>query len=273
VLSEVVEVLLRDGRIAFALALSAIFIAALIDFRSLRSAILACLPLVVGLLWTFGVMSLIELKLNLFNFVILPALLGIGIDYGVHYVHRYHGEGRGNLGRVMRALYWVIFFCAATTIVGFGNMALADHPGLKSLGQLAIIGLACMFFASTYTLPAVLFVLERIRGVPAEPEVEAPRVTIFATTYCPSCRLVRRLLSDHGIVFAYVELDALAPGDRERLAGEIVGATGADALPVTRVGKQYVVGFNPDELLHAVGNNKNEKAAAGPERARTGERG
>jgi hypothetical protein len=255
VLSEVVEVLLRDGRIAFVLALAAIFIAAVIDFRSLRAAGLACLPLVVGLLWTFGVMSVIRLRLNLFNFVILPALLGIGIDYGVHYVHRYHSEGQGHLGRVMRALYWVIFFCAATTIVGFGNMALADHPGLKSLGQLAIIGLACMFFASTYTLPAVLFVLERIRGVPAAPEIEAPRVTIYATTYCPSCRLVRRLLSDHGVVFAYIELDALPVRERERLAGEIVGATGADALPVTRVGERYVVGFDPDELLHAVGEN------------------
>jgi len=266
VLSEVVEVLLHDGRIAFALALAAIFLAALLDFRSLRSALLACLPLVVGLLWTFGVMSLIHLRLNLFNFVILPALLGIGIDYGVHYVHRYHTEGQGHLGQVMRALYWVIFFCAATTIVGFGNMALATHPGLKSLGHLAIIGLTCMFFASTYTLPAVLFALERIRGVQA-PEVaraEAPTVTVYATTYCPSCRLVRRLLADNGVSFAYVEVDALPAKERQRLAKAIVAATGADALPVTRVGDTYVVGFRRAELIDAVARLDAPTAATAP---------
>jgi glutaredoxin len=259
VLAEVVEVLLRDGRIAFVLSISAIFLAALLDFRSLRSAALACLPLLVGLLWTFGVMSLINLKLNLFNFVILPALLGIGIDYGVHYTHRYQSEGEGNLGRVMRALYWVIFFCAATTIVGFGNMALAEHPGLRSLGQLAIIGLACMFFASTYTLPATLYVLERIRGVRvpvSAPTKGTPDVVVYATSYCPSCRLVRRFLADRNVPFSYVELDELPAEHRRRLAEEIIGATGANALPVTKVGARYVVGFAPDDLLEAVGSLK-----------------
>jgi len=254
VLAEVVEVLLHDGRIAFLLALGAIFLAALLDFRSLRGALLAILPLVVGLLWTFGVMALINLRLNLFNFVILPALLGLGIDYGVHYLHRYYTEGVGHLGQVMRALYWVIFFCAATTIIGFGNMALAEHPGLRSLGQLAIIGLACMFFAATYTLPALLYVLERIRRVDTvagAAQDEAP-VTVFAATYCPSSRLVRRLLTDHDIAFSYVELDLLPPRDRQRLAAEIIRATGVDALPVTRVGQRYVAGFDRAELLDAV---------------------
>ena len=254
VLAEVVEVLLRDGRIAFVLALVAIFVAAMLDFRSARAAGLACLPLVVGLLWTFGVMSLIQLKLNLFNFVILPALLGIGIDYGVHYVHRYHSEGPGHLGRVMRALYWVIFFCAATTIVGFGNMALASHPGLKSLGQLAIIGLACIFFASTYTLPALIYLLERVFGLPRRAQEGEVAVTVFATSYCPSCRLVQRLLAEQGVTFACVELDALPTEERERLAGEIVLATGTDTLPVTRVGERHVVGFDREQLMEAVGN-------------------
>ena len=165
VLAETVALLLHDGRIAFGLAFLAVFLAVLADFRSLKLALLAFLPLVLGFVWTFGIMSLIHLKVNLFNFVILPSLLGIGIDYGVHYVHRYKEEGEGRLGRVMRCLYWVIFFCAATTVVGFGNVALASHPGLKSLGNLAIIGITCIFFAATYTLPALLYALERWRGV------------------------------------------------------------------------------------------------------------
>ncbi len=249
-LVEVVEVMLRDGRIAFALAFLAVFIATLIDFRSLRLTLLAFVPLALGFLWTFGLMELIHLKLNMFNFVILPALLGIGVDYGVHYLHRYREEGEGNLGRVMRSLYWVIFFCAATTVVGFGNVTFAAQPGLKSLGNLAIIGITCIFFAATYTLPALLYAIERWRGVraPAAAAARGEQVVVYATSYCPSSRLVRRFLQERSIAHAWIELDTLPQAERERIAKELVAASGADDLPVTKIGDRYVVGFDPAAL-------------------------
>ncbi len=163
VLTEVVEVMLGDARLAMALALAAVFVFCLIDFRSLRLAALACAPLGFGLLWIFALLHAMSLKLNMFNFVVLPALVGIGIDYGVHYVHRQKEDGGVPVAQVRGALYWVLLFCAATSVIGFGNMALASHPGLRSLGELAIIGLACMFVASNYTLPALLDLHQRRR--------------------------------------------------------------------------------------------------------------
>jgi predicted RND superfamily exporter protein len=156
VLTEVIEVMLHDGRIAFVLALLVVFLACLVDLRSFGLAALACLPLVFGLLWTFGLLHLLGLKLNMFNFVVLPALLGIGIDYGVHLVHRHREEGTGGIPRVRGALFWVLVTCACTSIIGFGNMSLASHTGLRSLGILAIIGLLSILVAATYTLPTVL---------------------------------------------------------------------------------------------------------------------
>jgi glutaredoxin len=251
VLAEVVELLLSEGRVAFAVAFAAIFIAALLDFRSLRLTLLAVLPLVVGFLWTFGVSAFIGLKLNLFNFVILPALFGIGIDYGVHYVHRYTSEGPGSLGRVMRSLYWVIFFCACTSIIGFGNMALAAHPGLRSLGQLSIVGLACIFFASTYTLPAVLYVVEVLRGKQPVPAPDTGEIVVYAVSYCPVCRLVRRLLTDSGVRYTYVELDTLPTEQRQEIAARL-GELASAEIPVTRVGERFVSGFAPEELRQAI---------------------
>lgn len=254
VLVEVVEVMLRDGKLAFGLAFLAVLISTLIDFRSLRLTLLAFVPLAFGFLWTFGLMELLHLKLNMFNFVILPALLGIGVDYGVHYLHRYREEGEGNLGRVMRSLYWVIFFCAVTTVVGFGNVTFAAQPGLKSLGNLAIIGITCIFFAATYTLPAILYVIERWRGVrpPAAVAATVERVVVYAASYCPSSRLVRRFLSERGVTHAWIEVDTLPSADRQRIARELVAASGADELPVTRIEDRYVVGFDPAALAAAL---------------------
>jgi predicted RND superfamily exporter protein/glutaredoxin len=252
VLAEVVEVLLREGKLAFALAFGTILIAAMLDFRSVKLALLATLPLLVGFVWTFGAMQLVGLKVNLFNFVILPALLGIGIDYGVHYVHRYDTEGPGSLGKVMRALYWVIFFCAMTSVVGFGNVALAAHPGLKSLGQVAIIGLVCIFFASTYTLPSVLYVIDRRKAARAVPRVEvepAPReVVVYTVSYCPACRLLCRLLTHRKVEYTCVEVDTLPMDERQRVADELTEQAGSANLPVTRVAGRYLTGFDPGQL-------------------------
>jgi glutaredoxin len=77
-------------------------------------------------------------------------------------------------------------------------------------------------------------------------------VVVYAMTFCPSSRLVRRLFADRSIPFSYVELDALPVRQRKKLAATIVKETGADTLPVTRVAGRFVVGFKPSELMSAV---------------------
>jgi glutaredoxin len=67
------------------------------------------------------------------------------------------------------------------------------------------------------------------------------------------CRLVRRLLSESEVPFAYIELDTLPSGERRRLAKQIITATNADALPVTRVEDTYIVGFDRDAITAAIG--------------------
>ncbi|MCB9555336.1 MAG: MMPL family transporter [Deltaproteobacteria bacterium] len=161
VITDVVEIMLRDGRIALLIAFIVVLLAAVADFRSWRLGLLAFAPVAIGMLWTFLALRMLDIKLNIFNFVVLPALLGIGIDYGIHFVHRYQGER--SVARARGALFGVIFFCAATSVVGFGNMALAAHPGLRSLGQAAIVGLVSLFIASTYALPALITLLAPTR--------------------------------------------------------------------------------------------------------------
>jgi uncharacterized membrane protein YdfJ with MMPL/SSD domain len=101
--------------------LTAFLIVALIalTFRSFRWTILALLPLVVGLLWMLGLMALFDVPLTFYNLVVLPAILGIGNDAGVHLVHRYREEGPGSLRRVLRSTGEHVV-CGAFTLVPSG---------------------------------------------------------------------------------------------------------------------------------------------------------
>ena len=128
----------------------------LLNFRSLRWAGLALVPLVVGVLWMLLVMAVFGVKLSFYNMVVLPAILGIGNDAGVHMVHRYREEGRRSLWTVLRSTGEHVTMGTLTTAIGFGGLLLSFHPGLNTIGTLAAIGLGTTLLAAVVFLPGLL---------------------------------------------------------------------------------------------------------------------
>ena len=142
------------------------------NFRSLKWAGLALLPLVVGILWMLLVMELLGVSLNFYNMVVLPAVLGIGNDAGVHLVHRYQEEGFGSIRRVLRSTGEHVTMGSLTTMIGFAGLLLSFHPGLNTIGELAVIGIGTTLLSSLLFLPALIQWMEDRQ--PNPPAEEAP---------------------------------------------------------------------------------------------------
>ncbi len=138
-----------------------------INFRSIRWAGLALIPLVVGVLWMLLLMEVLGLKLNFYNLVVLPAVLGIGNDAGVHLVHRYREEGLGSIRRVLRSTGEHVTMGSLTTMIGFGGLLLSFHPGLRSIGELAVVGIGTTLLSAVLFLPALLQWLEDREATPS----------------------------------------------------------------------------------------------------------
>jgi len=132
----------------------------IINFQSIRWAALATLPLVVGVLWMLLLMETFGLKLNFYNIIVLPAILGIGNDAGVHIVHRFREEGPGSILHVLRSSGEHVTMASLTTMMGFAGLLLSFHPGLRSIGQLAVVGIGATLVAALIFLPALLQWLE-----------------------------------------------------------------------------------------------------------------
>ena len=132
-------------------------IAAILKVQSLRDTLLALLPPVVGGAVTFGVLGLLGIPLNPANLIVLPLILGIGVDEGVHIVHDFAAQrGRYRMsGSTMNA----ITLTSLTTMVGFGSLMIASHRGIHSVGVVLAIGVASCMFVSLILLPAILTVL------------------------------------------------------------------------------------------------------------------
>ena len=134
-----------------------------LDFKNLHHALLAAMPLGIGVLQMFGLLGLLNIPLNPANLIALPLILGIGVDYGVHIVHEYReqsGRYRMSAGTAVAVLV-----DALTTIVGYGAMMIATHQGLQSLGRVLTLAVTCCLLNSLIFLPALLTLLTRNRAV------------------------------------------------------------------------------------------------------------
>ena len=131
-----------------------------LNFGSIRWAAVALLPLGVGVLWMLLVMEVFGLMVNFYNMIVLPAVVGIGNDAGAHLAHRYREEGPGALWRVLRSTGEHVTIGALTTMIGFGGLLLSFHPGISSIGVLAVIGIGTTLFSALLFLPALLQWLE-----------------------------------------------------------------------------------------------------------------
>ncbi|MCP3979425.1 MAG: MMPL family transporter [bacterium] len=136
-----------------------VLIILMIDYRNPRDALLALAPLALGLVWLLGAMRVLGLSFNFANLVAVPLIIGVGIDNGVHVIHRVRLEGRAGMVAVLRHTGRAIFIASLTTMVGFGSLALASHRGMASLGGVLFLGVGACLITSTIVLPNLLVAL------------------------------------------------------------------------------------------------------------------
>ena len=100
------------------------------------------------------------LELNVANIVVLPLILGIGVDTSVHILHRVREEerlhGTASLNVVMSGTGRAVLFAALTTMVGFAGLTVADNGAMKSLGYLMVLAITSTLGSSLVILPAWL---------------------------------------------------------------------------------------------------------------------
>jgi len=151
----------RSLREASLLALGAIAGLLLLLWRRPLDVALVLAPLALAGAATVAGMVLVDMPFNFANVIVLPLLLGMGVDSGIHLVeHARLHEGEANLlsdSTTARA----IFFSALTTLTSFSNLALSGHRGIASLGVLLAAGMSLMLASTLLVLPALIALRRR----------------------------------------------------------------------------------------------------------------
>ena len=162
------------------------------DRHGVFDTISAIIPPTVGMLLMFGVLTIFAIPLNPANLIILPLIIGIGVDNGVHVLHDFHSKPH-EVYSASPSMVNAITLTQTTSMVGFGSMMISAHRGLHSLGIVLTIGVASCVLMSLVTLPAYLAWISRHRRAAAhfdvtswdEPHSGQPTPTAATPTELP----------------------------------------------------------------------------------------
>ncbi len=161
VFRALIEVIGKDGRNAILLTLFVVFFVLWLDYRKPGHALMAMIPLTVGVFWMVGLMGLFGIKLTVVSVMGLPMIIGIGVDDGVHVVHRWRIEGKRRIAQVFSTTGKAILLTSATTMLAFGSLVFSVWPGFASLGVVMFVGVGACFLSTVIVLSGILGVLER----------------------------------------------------------------------------------------------------------------
>lgn len=140
----------------------------IVFFHRHPARVLYCvMPIVMGLLLLFGLMSFLRISFNFINVLAIPIVIGLGVDNGIHLVARFYESGR-NIRPVIADTGRAIMITTLTSIVGFGSLAIGGYQGLTSMGILSILALSSNLICSLIVLPAVIRTLSPPEKAPSD---------------------------------------------------------------------------------------------------------
>ena len=155
--TEMRRIFRRDAWRAVLLGLGLVTLLLYLDFRSAWLTTLAMVQLLTGVIWMLAGMQAVGIKMNFVNAFVTTMILGVGIDYGIHIIHRISQEGLGNPEGLLETGKAVVM-ASLSNVAGFGTVGLSNYPGLQSMGLVCVIGsITCLITALT-TLPALMVV-------------------------------------------------------------------------------------------------------------------
>ena len=142
------------------LLLSALIL--LLFFRSISTTLLSLLVVVLGVIWSVGVLYLCGYQITLLTALIPCLVVVIGIPNCIYFINKYHssyiqhGDKEKSLIDMVSKMGVVTLFCNLTAAIGFAVFALTKSAILKEFGVVAGISIMIIFVISFILLPAAL---------------------------------------------------------------------------------------------------------------------
>ena len=144
--------------------LAAILITSLIFylfFRSYRATFISMFVVVIGVMWTFGILGLLEYEITVLTALIPPLIIVIGIPNCIFLINKYqhevnkHGNKAKSLQRVITKVGNATLMTNTTTASGFATFVITQSKLLTEFGTVASLSIMAIFVLCLLIIPII----------------------------------------------------------------------------------------------------------------------
>ncbi|MFO7677268.1 MAG: MMPL family transporter [Thermoplasmatota archaeon] len=138
-----------------------------ISFRKTSYIILPLVSLLIAMIWLVGTMILLGITFNVIAVALIPLILGLGVDYSVHFLHNYRAElkkGNSSISAIKKSINEIgvaIFLAWITTVIAFMSFLSSSMIPIRQFGILLAFGITYTFICSITFLPALRYLIDR----------------------------------------------------------------------------------------------------------------
>ena len=136
-------------------------------FRSYRATFISMAVVVIGVMWSFGILGLLRYEITVLTALIPPLIIVIGIPNCIFLINKYqqevknHGNKALSLIRVIGKVGNATLMTNMTTASGFATFALTNSDLLKEFGIVASINILGIFLLSIAIIPIIYSLMEK----------------------------------------------------------------------------------------------------------------
>ncbi|MGI9227216.1 MAG: efflux RND transporter permease subunit [Gammaproteobacteria bacterium] len=167
--NNVLQSLFKSQILTLGTVFVAILIMLIILFRSVKLAIIGTLPNIFTALFILGCMGVFGIPLDIMTITIAAITIGIGVDYAIHYIHRYkkeYAESGDNYQAIHKSQTTVgkaLYFTSITITLGFVVLILSNFVPSIYFGLLTSVAMLVSLFATFSIIPLLLSVMKPLK--------------------------------------------------------------------------------------------------------------
>ncbi len=130
-------------------------------FRSFRATFISLIVVCVGVMWTFGILGLLNYEITVLTALIPPLIIVIGIPNCIFLINKYqhevklHGNKVKSLQRVITKIGNATLMTNVTTASGFATFILTESKLLKEFGIVASLSILAIFILCLLIIPII----------------------------------------------------------------------------------------------------------------------
>jgi hydrophobe/amphiphile efflux-3 (HAE3) family protein len=166
ILSELAHKIVNGQFLSLGLAIFVVGVLLMILFRSVTAGLISAIPLAISITTLFGLMGIFRIELNVATAMLSSIMIGVGVDYTIHFLWRFREERQGGLDSkeaVVKTLTTTgrgIVFNALSVIFGFIALLTSSFMPVRFFGFLVVVSITSCLIGALILIPSLCIVLK-----------------------------------------------------------------------------------------------------------------